>query len=113
MDAHKGVTVLDLHYCIYIHSYAGTFIDFCVYYAEISDTTDTECNVVASVLYRCMILVSARTLDSMLFYRTPVFTIFQVALTVNSIYFCTPDQNRGTVIPLSNPNYLIRHWTNH
>lgn len=62
MDAHKGVTVLDLHYCNCIHSYAGTFIDFCVYYAEISDTTDTECNVVASVLYRCMILVSARNL---------------------------------------------------
>lgn len=62
MDAHKGVTVLDLHYCNYIHSYAGTFIDFCGNYAEISDTSDTECNVVASVLCRCMILVSARNL---------------------------------------------------
>ena len=50
MDSHKGVTVLDLeYYNYYIHSCAGTFL--CLYYAEISDTSDTVCNVVASVLY--------------------------------------------------------------
>ena len=50
MDTHKGVTLLDLEY--YTRACSGTFIDFYLYYAETSDTSDTVCNVAPSVLYR-------------------------------------------------------------
>lgn len=62
MDVYKGVIVLDLYYCNYIYLYVGIFIDFCVYYVEISDIIDIECNVVVSVFYCCMIFVLVRNL---------------------------------------------------